>query len=109
MDGLTMVQRIFATPNDYTFSILRLILGLVFLAHGSQKMLGWFGGAGFTGTMHGFESRGIPTGFPFLAIAAGFFGALGLVLRLLGRIAAFGIMITMLVAICTVLAPNGLF
>ncbi len=104
-----MIQRLFSTPNDYTLTILRLVLGIVFLAHGSQKMLGWYGGGGFSATMHGFESRGIPTIFAFLAIAAEFFGGLGLVAGLLGRIAAFGIMVNMLVAIVTVHAPHGLF
>jgi putative oxidoreductase len=103
------MRRLFDTPRDIALTILRLTLGLVFLAHGSQKMLGWFGGAGFSATMGLFESSGIPTVFAFLAIAAEFFGGLGLILGLLTRIAAFGIFCTMVVAILKVHAVNGLF
>lgn len=104
-----MGRRIFATTDDIGLTILRVTLGIVFLAHGSQKMLGWFGGNGFTNTMHYFESTGIPAVFAFLAIAAEFFGGIGLILGLLGRIAAFGILCNMLVAIFKVHAGNGLF
>jgi putative oxidoreductase len=97
------------THHDYALTILRLTLGVVFLAHGCQKMLGWFGGAGFSATMGYFESSGIPAVFAFLAIAAEFFGGLGLILGLLGRIAAFGILCNMVVAIATVHARNGFF
>jgi putative oxidoreductase len=103
------MRRLFDTPGDITLTILRLTLGLLFLAHGSQKMLGWFGGAGFSATMGFFESSGIPAFFAFLAIAAEFFGGLGLILGLLTRIAAFGIFCTMVVAIVKVHAVNGLF
>jgi putative oxidoreductase len=89
---------------------MRLVLGIIFFAHGSQKMLGWFGGYGFKGTMGFFtQAMHIPTAFAFLAIAAEFFGGLGLVLGLLTRIAAFGITANMLVAIFMVHLPNGLF
>jgi hypothetical protein len=72
--------------------IRRVVLGIVFFAHGAQKMLGWFGGYGFTGTMGFFTgTMHIPAFFAFLAIAAEFFGGLGLVLGLLTRVAAFGI------------------
>jgi uncharacterized membrane protein YphA (DoxX/SURF4 family) len=69
-------------------------------AHGSQKMLGWFGGHGLKGTMSFFtQTRHIPAVFAFLAIAAEFFGGLGLVFGLLTRIAAFGITVDMRVAV----------
>ena len=103
------MRLLFDTHHNYGLTILRVVLGVVFLAHGSQKMLGWFGGAGFSGTMGFFESQGIPAVFAFLAIAAEFFGGLGLILGLLGRIAAFGILCNMVVAIATVHAKNGLF
>jgi putative oxidoreductase len=104
-----MIYRLVATSNQYTVAMLRLVLGVVFFAHGAQKMLGWFGGAGFSGMMHAFGRMGFPPSLAFLAIGAEFFGGLGLILGLLGRIAALGIMINMIVAIATVHLPYGFF
>jgi len=104
-----MFRRIFGTSNDVLLAILRLVLGIVFFAHGAQKMLGWWGGNGFSATMGYFESQHIPAVFAFLAIAAEFFGGIGLIIGLLGRVAAFGITVNMLVAIATVHWANGFF
>jgi len=102
--------KLFSTPNDLTLTVVRLVLGIVFFAHGAQKMLGWFGGYGFHGTMGFFtQQMGIPAPLAFLAICAEFFGGLGLIFGLLTRIAAFGIIVNMLVAIITVHHVNGLF
>lgn len=88
----------------------RLVLGLVMLPHGAQKTLGLFGGHGFSGTMQFFTGMmHIPAAFAFLAIAAEFAGALGLIAGLLSRIAAFGIAVVMTVAIFTVHGANGFF
>jgi len=105
-----MFHRIVHTSSDSAVTILRVVLGCVFFAHGAQKMLGWFGGYGFSGTMGFFTHQmGIPAPFAFLAICAEFFGGLGLILGLLGRIAAFGIICNMLVAIAMVHRQNGFF
>lgn len=72
-------------------------------------MLGWFGGYGFSATVGFFEHQGIPALFAFLAIAAEFLGGLGLILGFLGRIAAFGILCNMVVAVFMVHGRNGLF
>jgi putative oxidoreductase len=105
-----MLQKIVHTSNDFAITILRLALGIVFFAHGAQKMLGWFGGYGFSGTMGFFAHQmGIPAPFAFLAICAEFFGGLGLIVGFLGRIAGFGIMCNMIVAVMMVHAKNGLF
>jgi putative oxidoreductase len=104
-----MIRRLFSTPDDRLITLVRVTLGVIFFAHGAQKMLGWFGGYGYSGTMHAFTGSGIPAPFAFLAIAAEFFGGLGLILGLLGRVAAFGITANMLVAIATVHVKNGLF
>jgi putative oxidoreductase len=105
-----MFHKIVNTGNSFTITILRLALGCVFFAHGAQKMLGWFGGYGFSGTMGFFTHQvGIPAPFAFLAICAEFFGGLGLIVGFLGRIAAFGIMCNMLVAVTMVHRQNGLF
>jgi putative oxidoreductase len=105
-----MLRRLLSTTNDPTLTVVRLILGAVFFAHGAQKMLGWFGGHGFSATMAFFtHNMGIPALFAFLAIAAEFFGGLGLLLGFLGRVAAFGILCNMLVAIVMVSGHVGFF
>src|SRR6266704_1851334 len=105
-----MIRRLIATDDSIATAILRMVLGIVFFAHGAQKLLGWFGGFGFSGTMRFFTgTMHIPAALAFLAIAAEFFGGLGLMLGLLTRIAAFGIGVTMLVAIATVNSAVGFF
>jgi putative oxidoreductase len=105
-----MTNRLFSTSDDWTLTIVRATLGVVMFAHGAQKMLGWFGGYGFNGTMGYFTAQmGIPALFAFLAIAAEFFGALGLIVGLLTRIAAFGIACLMAVAIAMVHSQVGFF
>jgi putative oxidoreductase len=105
-----MFRRLIWTTDDFALTVLRLVLGIVFFAHGAQKMLGWFGGYGFSGTMGFFTHQAhIPALFAFLAISAEFFGGLGLIFGFLTRIAAFGITCNMVVAILTVHLPNGFF
>ncbi|HYT31736.1 MAG TPA: DoxX family protein [Thermoanaerobaculia bacterium] len=105
-----MLRKLLVTDDNTATVILRFVLGVVFFAHGSQKMLGWFGGYGFSGTMAYFTGPAhIPAVFAFLAIAAEFFGGLGLIFGFLTRIAAFGISVNMLVAIMTVHGALGFF
>jgi putative oxidoreductase len=105
-----MTRRLFTTDDSTATAILRLVLGVVFFAHGAQKMLGWFGGFGFSGTMGFFTgTMHIPAPLAFFAIAAEFFGGVGLILGFLTRIAAFGIAVNMLVAIATVHSAVGFF
>jgi putative oxidoreductase len=105
-----MFRKLVSTSDDYAITVARLVLGVVFFAHGAQKMLGWFGGYGFSGTMNFFtQMMHIPAPLAFLAICAEFFGGLGLIVGLLGRVAALGISMNMLVAIFTVHIRNGFF
>ena len=105
-----MFRKLTATSNDTAITILRLVLGVVFFAHGAQKMLGWFGGYGFTGTMGFFTGMmHIPAPLAFLAIAAEFFGGLGLIFGFLTRIAAFGVFSNMVVAVAMVHSHVGFF
>lgn len=104
-----MWNKLIHTNAEFAPTILRVMLGVIFLAHGSQKMLGCWGGYGFSATMQGFEHSGIPAVFAFLAIAAEFFGGIGLILGLLGRVAAFGVFCNMVVAIFKVHLANGFF
>ena len=105
-----MLRRLLTTDDSTATATLRLVLGVVFFAHGAQKMLGWFGGPGFSGSMGFFTGYlHIPAPLAFLAIAAEFFGGLGLILGFLTRIAAFGIAMNMVVAIATVHSSFGFF
>ena len=105
-----MLRRLLATDNSMATATLRLVLGVVFFAHGAQKMLGWFGGPGFSGTIGLFTGyMHIPAPLAFLAIAAEFFGGLGLILGFLTRIAAFGIAMNMVVAVVMVHSAFGFF
>src|SRR5579859_7680691 len=105
-----MIRKLIATDNDVATTIVRFVLGVVFFAHGAQKMLGWFGGYGFKGTMGFFTGvMHIPAPLAFLAISAEFFGGLGLIFGLLTRIAAFGIFCNMIVAVAVVHYHFGFF
>lgn len=105
-----MWQKIIRTDDDKILALLRIALGIVVFPHGAQKLLGWFGGFGYTGTM-GFLTgmMNIPYPLALLVIAAEFFGALGLIVGFLGRIAAFGIAVNFIVVALMVHLPNGFF
>lgn len=104
------IQSILATSNTVAPLIARLTLAIVIFPHGAQKLLGWFGGYGFSGTMGYFtENLGIPALFAFLAIIAESLGALALFAGALSRVAAFGIGITMTVAMFMGHTANGFF
>lgn len=104
-----MLKRLMSTTDDVSLTTLRVVLGMVFFAHGAQMMLGWFGGFGFHATMGNFTHGGFPAPVAFLIICAQFFGALGLLVGLLTRIAALGIAGVMVGAIFMVHLPNGFF
>jgi putative oxidoreductase len=105
-----MLRKLITTDDSPATVVLRLVLGVVFFAHGAQKLLGWFGGPGFSGTMGLFTGYlHIPAPFALLAIAAEFLGGLGLILGFLTRIAAFGIAVNMLVAVAMVHRSFGFF
>jgi putative oxidoreductase len=99
--------------TDETNSALlvqRVLLGIVFFPHGAQKLLGWFGGFGFSDTMGFFTTQaGLPWIIAFLVIMGESFGSLMLVAGLLTRLAALGISAVMLGAIFTVHLQHGFF
>jgi len=105
-----ILRRALATTDAPALTALRMTLALVLFPHGAQKLLGWFGGYGFSGTM-GFltNSVGLPGPLAFTVIAIEFFAPLLLVLGLATRFAAAGIATIMVGAIATVHAPNGFF
>ena len=100
---------LFQTDGTLVPFILRLTLAIVMFPHGAQKVLGWFGGYGFRGTLGYFTSQGIPVPLALLAFAAEFLGSLGILVGLFTRVAAFGIACVMVVAIVTVHAKFGFF
>ena len=104
-----MFRKIISTSDDKILTLLRVVLGIVIFPHGAQKVLGWFGGHGFKASMKSFTNAGIPALLAVLAIAAEFFGPLGLAFGFLTRIAAFGIACVMLVAIVAVHWSHGFF
>jgi putative oxidoreductase len=97
------------TRDDRTLTLIRVVAGGVMLPHGMPKMFGWFGGAGFTGTIHNFGQLGFAAPLVFLVIMAEFFGSIGLILGFLSRIAAFGIAVDMTVAAITTTSKFGMF
>jgi putative oxidoreductase len=99
------------TQAGYGISLLRVVTGLTFMAHGAQKLFGWFGGYGLAGVAQWMESIGLTPGYLLAALAgsAEFFGGLALVVGLLVRPAAVSLLVAMLVAIISVHWVNGFF
>lgn len=105
------LHSLFATRAGFGFSVLRILVGLIFMAHGAQKLFGLFGGYGLEGTGQWMESIGLTPGYAMalLSGSAEFFGGLAVVLGLLARPAALVLSVTLIVAIFTVHIGNGLF
>jgi len=105
-----MTKKIFQTSNSFALAIIRIMLGLALFPHGAQKLLGWFGGYGFTGTM-GFLTGSVhlPWIFAFLVIMIEFFGALLLILGIGTRIVSIGVIVLFAGIIFTSHGQNGFF
>lgn len=106
-----LIKRITHTQAGYGLTVLRIVAGLTFAAHGAQKLFGWFGGYGLEGVGQWMESIGLSPGY-WMALMAGsaeFFGGLALIVGVLARPAAAVLAVTMLVAIITVHLANGFF
>lgn len=89
--------------------LLRIILGVVFIVHGSQKIFGAFGGKGLGTTIGMFTGMGIPAPLAYLDAFWEFIGGILVLAGLLTRIGSAGIAIIMIVAIARVHAPHGFF
>ena len=71
----SLVNRVLATDNGAAALALRIPVGIIFVAHGAQKLFGWFGGYGFSGTMHFFtEVKKLPYPVALLVIIIEFAG-----------------------------------
>lgn len=105
-----MIRKLLNPSMDRADLILRIALGIVFFAHGSQKLFGWFGGFGWAGTLGYFQqAMGIPPFLAGISFLAEFVGGVLILLGLLTRPAALAIAVTMLVAGLKVGLPNGFF
>lgn len=105
-----MISKLLSTDvNDAAALIARVALGIVILPHGLQKLLGMFGGYGFSATVGYFTSTGMPAPVAVLVILGESFGALFLILGLISRFSAFSIGLIMLGAIFLVHAQAGFF
>jgi putative oxidoreductase len=104
------MDMLFGTFPSTSLLIVRVALGVIFLAHGGQKVFGWFGGPGLRGVVSYFkQSLGIPAPLSVLAALTEFFGGLAMIAGLLVRPAAVGLIVVMLVAMATVHWRNGFF
>ncbi|KVX02056.1 DoxX family protein [Shewanella frigidimarina] len=106
-----LVKRITNSTAGFSTLALRLPVGIIFMAHGGQKLFGWFGGYGLEGTGQWMASIGIEPGvlMAFLAGSAELVGGLFILLGLLTRPAAVLLAFTMIIAIASVHISNGLF
>ena len=106
-----LTHTVLGTHAGYGLTVLRVLVGIIFAAHGSQKLFGWFGGYGLAGTAQWMESIGLAPGTLMALLSGGteFFAGLALIIGLLARPAALGLTILSLVAIFSVHIHNGLF
>lgn len=105
-----MKQLLFKTNSSYAPMIQRVLAAIVLWPHGAQKLLGWFGGFGFTGTMNFFtQTMGLPSIVGLFVIILEFFGSIALLLGLFTRITATAITILFLGIVFTSHIQNGFF
>lgn len=106
-----LLARLITTDAGWSPLALRIPVGIIFVAHGAQKLFGAFGGYGLEGTGQFFASIGLTPGYlmALLAGSAEFFGGLALLFGLLVRPAAAALAFAMLVAIFSVHIDHGLF
>ena len=109
--NVQLIEKVLSSNAGFAALALRIPVGVIFMAHGAQKLFSWFGGYGLEGTGQWMASIGLEPGYlmALLAGSAEFFGGLFLLLGLLTRPAAAVLAVTMVVAIVAVHLPNGLF
>jgi putative oxidoreductase len=105
-----MLRKFLYTEEKYSTTLLRIMLGLILFPHGAQKMLGWFGGYGFSGTMNFFTgTAGLPYIIGLLVILIEFFGAIFLITGFAVRLTAFAVIADMIGIIFKSHIQNGFF
>ena len=104
-----LVELVFATYPSWSHLVVRVALGIIFFAHGAQKTFGWFGGPGLSATIQGFRKMNVPPAATVLAAFTECFGGLALIIGVLARPSAIGLIGVMLVAVAKVHAQHGFF
>jgi putative oxidoreductase len=105
-----VMDMLFGTFASKSLLIVRVVLGVIFFAHGAQKVFGWFGGPGLRGVIAYFkQSLGVPAPLTVLAALTELLGGLAMIAGLLVRPAAVGLIFVMVVAIVQVHWANGFF
>ena len=104
-----LVELVFATYPSWSHLVVRVALGIIFFAHGAQKTFGWFGGPGLSATIQGFRKMNVPPAATVLAAFTECFGGLALIVGVLARPSAIGLIGVMLVAVAKVHAQHGFF
>jgi putative oxidoreductase len=106
----SLFQSVIATVRDPGTALVRFVLGVVMLAHACQGVFGFFGGAGWSGTLRHFrDGLHLPAAIAVAVLLTELLGSLGLVVGFLGRVSALGILCVMIGAVLIVHAPNGFF
>ena len=106
----TMINKLIATENRIDLTILRVVLGIVLLAHGLQKAFGWFGGFGWSNTIHYLTNTvGVPALLGGFIILIETIGALLLIVGFAGRINAALMGIVIIGAFFQDHLPNGFY
>ena len=108
---MSLINTLTKTDNYYHLLVLRIVIGIVFFAHGGQKLFSWFNGWGLEGTGNWMTSIGLQPGY-YMAILAGsaeFFGGIFLIIGLMARLSCLFLTVTMAVAILYVHLQNGFF
>jgi putative oxidoreductase len=91
------------TSVDWALFAVRLVVGIIFMAHGAQKLFGAFGGSGLGPLVHMMGSVG------YLVAIGEFFGGLGILVGFLSRFSGASLIVIMLGAIALVHGKNGFF
>ncbi len=107
----TFLNKLLDTNAGWGALALRIPVGIIFVAHGAQKLFSWFGGYGLEGTGQWMDSIGLSPGYLMALLAGGteFLGGLALSIVLLVRPASAALAFAMLIAIFSVHFQHGLF
>lgn len=104
------MKKFFLTSNDGMLALLRITAGFIVLAHGVQKLFGWFGGHGVSATMESFEQWfGLPGFVTFLVIMSDSVGAVCLIMGFATRFMASSIALVMIGAVVLVHGKWGFY
>jgi putative oxidoreductase len=107
--GRPHMTLLLATSPSWAITVVRVTLGTIFFAHGSQKVFGWFGGHGLKATTSAMTSAGLSLPIAYAVCFFELLGGLGLLFALLTRLAALAVVVVMAGAIATVHGQNGFF